>query len=164
LDASVTQVRPARESDAPSVCEVLNKVIAEGDAFLFEAPFAVDEVRAWMQREPACFVEEADAEIVGVYFLHANSPGRGAHVANAIYAVRPDARSQGVGTRLGEHSLETARRLGFRSIQFNAVVATNRGALKLWKKLGFSVVGRIPKAFRNSADTYVDLHILHRFL
>lgn len=160
----MTQVRPARASDAPSVCEVLNEVIAEGDAFLFEKPFSVGRVRAWMQSDPACFVGEADGEIVGVYFLHANHPGRGAHVANAIYAVRSDARSRGVGARLGEHSLETARRLGFEAIQFNAVVATNRGALRLWKKLGFSVVGRVPKAFRKGADVYVDLHILHRFL
>lgn len=46
------------------------------------------------------------------------------------------------------------------------LVANQRdlGALALWRTLGFSIVGTLPRAFRHSALGYVDAHVLHRSL
>jgi hypothetical protein len=65
---------------------------------------------------------------------------------------------------MGEHSIAEARRLGYRAMQYNFVVATNTGALALWQKLGFAVVGRIPQAFRHAQHGLVDALVLHRLL
>jgi RimJ/RimL family protein N-acetyltransferase len=34
-------------------------------------------------------------------------------------------------------------------MQFNFVVSTNTAAVALWQKLGFAIVGTLPKAFRH---------------
>jgi GNAT superfamily N-acetyltransferase len=85
-------------------------------------------------------------------------------VANAAYMVSPDARGKGVGRLLGEHSISEARRLGFRAMQFNAVVSTNEPAVKLWKNIGFRIVATLPGAFRHSQRGFVDLYVMFREL
>jgi hypothetical protein len=45
-----------------------------------------------------------------------------------------------------------AKELGFRILQFNAVVASNAAALHLYKKLGFVQLGAIPAAFSWTTD------------
>jgi ribosomal protein S18 acetylase RimI-like enzyme len=49
-------------------------------------------------------------------------------------------------------------------MQFNFVVSTNTGAVALWKKLGFAIVGTIPRGFRHSKLGYVDVYVMHREL
>ena len=65
---------------------------------------------------------------------------------------------------MAEHCLLEAHRLGFRAMQFNFVVATNRAALRLWKNLGFKIVGKLPGAFRHSRRGFVDVYIMYRRL
>jgi ribosomal protein S18 acetylase RimI-like enzyme len=99
-----------------------------------------------------------------MYKLGPNQVGRGAHVANASYMVSPAAQGVGVGRLLGEHSLAEARRQGYLAMQFNYVVSTNTAAVKLWKKLGFSIVGTLPKAFRHTRLGYVDAYVMYQLL
>ena len=49
-------------------------------------------------------------------------------------------------------------------MQFNAVVSTNVRAIALWQRLGFRIVGTVPKAFRHRELGDVDIHIMHRAL
>jgi ribosomal protein S18 acetylase RimI-like enzyme len=99
-----------------------------------------------------------------MYKLIPNGIGRGSHVANASFMVDPDAQGRGAGRALGEHCLEEARRLGYGAMQFNFVVSTNSAAVALWKKLGFEIVGTLPRAFRHSTLGHVDAYVMHRFL
>jgi GNAT superfamily N-acetyltransferase len=66
-----------------------------------------------------------------------------------------------VGRALGEYAVDWHRRHRFRAIQFNAVVETNTGAVRLWQSLGFGIVGTIPGAFRRPSGEYVGLHVMH---
>jgi ribosomal protein S18 acetylase RimI-like enzyme len=63
-----------------------------------------------------------------------------------------------------EHSQDQARKLGFRAMQFNFVVASNEGAIRLWQRLGFAVVGRLPGAFRHQRLGYVDALVMFKQL
>jgi len=65
---------------------------------------------------------------------------------------------------MGEHCLSEARRLGFRAMQFNFVVSTNEGAVRLWKQIGFEIVGIWPGAFRHPEKGYVDVYVMFRSL
>jgi ribosomal protein S18 acetylase RimI-like enzyme len=65
---------------------------------------------------------------------------------------------------MGEHCLEQARQAGYAAMQFNFVVCTNTAAVALWKKLGFEIVGTLPKAFRHATLGDVDAYVMHRFL
>ncbi len=62
------------------------------------------------------------------------------------------------------HSMEYARRLGYRAMQFNLVVSTNDRAVRLWQSLGFETVGRLPGAFKHPAHGHVDAFVMFRAL
>ena len=63
-----------------------------------------------------------------------------------------------------EHSQNIARQLGYKAMQFNIVVSTNETAVKLWTRLGFDTVGRLPKAFRHPTQGYVDALVMYKWL
>jgi ADP-ribose pyrophosphatase YjhB (NUDIX family) len=78
--------------------------------------------------------------------------------------VHPSASGRGVGYALGQHCLREARRQGYEAMQFNFVVSTNERAVELWKHLGFSIVGTLPRAFQHGSLGLVDAYVMHRFL
>lgn len=110
------------------------------------------------------FVLEEDGKVQGTFYLRPNHFGLGAHIANAGYVVAKYTRGKGIGKILGEKSIEEAKRKGFKAIQFNFVVSTNEAAVRLWKNLGFNVIGTIPKAYYLKQKEYVDALVMHRTL
>ena len=71
--------------------------------------------------------------------------------------LRSDMRGKRIGAVLVKDCMEKARELGYGILQFNAVVATNTAALKLYKSLGFTPLGVIPKGFRMKDGSYEDI-------
>ena len=94
---------------------------------------------------------------MGLYILHPNNVGRCGHICNASYAVRRDCRGQHIGELLVRHSMAKGRALGFRILQFNAVVKSNAPALALYAKIGFTPLGVIPGGFLAKDGTYEDI-------
>jgi len=74
------------------------------------------------------------------------------------------ARGRGLATAMCEHSQEIARELGYKAMQFNFVASSNEGAVRLWQKLGFTIVGRLPKAFHHPSKGYVDALVMYKWL
>ncbi|MBU6367911.1 MAG: GNAT family N-acetyltransferase [Gemmatimonadetes bacterium] len=158
-------IRSAVEADWSSVWSIISQVAATGHSCFLETDISEAAAKEyWMGPRLSAYVAEDAGEIVGTYTLKANHRGLGSHVANAGYMVRPGLDGRGIGFQLAEHSLAEARAAGFQAMQFNAVVSTNYRAIALWQRLGFSVVGTVPKAFRHLEHGLVDLHIMHRFL
>ncbi|HEX5041888.1 MAG TPA: GNAT family N-acetyltransferase [Candidatus Polarisedimenticolaceae bacterium] len=155
------EIRPATAQDDDAIWALFQEVVRAGDVFAFDATTTrAEALKLWKPAHMALL----GGEVVGSYYIKPNQPGRGAHVCNAGYMVAERARGRGVGRAMGEHSIAEARRLGYRAMQYNFVVATNTGALALWQKLGFAVVGRLPQAFRHSEHGLVDALVLHRLL
>ena len=158
-------IRPDVPGDADALWPILHAVIAAGDTYAFAPDMSrADALAAWHPPGGHTFVVERDGRLVGTYLLKANQPGLGNHVANCGYVVAPEARGQGIGEALCRHSLNAARALGFRAMQFNSVVSTNTGAIALWQRCGFSIVGTVPLAFRHARAGLVDIHVMHRLL
>jgi GNAT superfamily N-acetyltransferase len=105
-----------------------------------------------------------DGTVLGSYYLKPNAAGGGARVCNCGYMTAPEARGRGVASALCVHSQEVARDLGYRAMQFNAVVATNVGAVRLWQRHGFAIVGTVPGAFHHPRHGDVDVHVMHKAL
>ncbi|HEY1726876.1 MAG TPA: GNAT family N-acetyltransferase [Candidatus Baltobacteraceae bacterium] len=105
-----------------------------------------------------------EGEVLGTYFLHTNAAGGGSHVANCGYVTSPAAMGRGVARAMCAHSLELARELGYRAVQFNFVVSTNVGAIRLWQSFGFEVAGRLPGAFNHPTAGYVDALVMYKKL
>jgi GNAT superfamily N-acetyltransferase len=164
LNAMLT-IREATEDDWPLVWAMFRVVAATGDVLAYDESTTEEVARKlWFDPPSVCFVAEESGQLVGSYFLRPNQPGRGAHVANGGYMVMPEARGKGTASAMCEHSIATARRLGFKAMQFNFVVATNAAAARVWEKNGFAAVGRLPLAFRHKELGFVDALVMFRSL
>ncbi len=158
-------IRPAAPADDDAIWAILKPVIEAGDSFTADPEGGRAGAFAyWRAPGAANFVAEEGGRILGTYYLKPNQPGGGAHVANAGYCTAPEVRGRGVARAMLAHSLDEARARGFRAMQFNFVVVTNTRAIETWKRAGFSVVGRLPDAFRHPSEGFVDALVMHRRL
>src|SRR5688500_6128819 len=131
-------IREATEADWPAIWEMFQQVMVAGDTYAYDANTTEETARKlWFDPPAHALVAEIDRRVAGTYYVRPNQPGRGAHVANAGYMVAVDARGQGLASALCTHSLDTARQLGFRAMQFNYVISSNTAALRVWEKCGF---------------------------
>ena len=110
------------------------------------------------------YVAEVGHEIAGTYALRPNRAGGGSHVSNASFMVAPSDQRRGIGREMAQHCLDAARRLGFKAMQFNFVISTNEHAVRLWRQLGFEIVGTLPGAFQHPAKGLVDVYVMFRDL
>lgn len=158
-------IRRAQPDDAAAIWRIFQAVVAPGDTYSF-APDTTekDAVAYFLGPGITSFVAEDGGRVIGMYKLIPNRIGRGSHVSNASFMVDPAAQGRGAGRALGEHCLDEARRQGYDAMQFNFVVSTNTAGVALWKKLGFEIVGTLPKAFDHAALGKVDAYVMHRFL
>ena len=137
----------AGPEDHDELYEAFAAVVAAGEGYpQHRGPLAVGEFEDyWLEHKSFVAVARVDGRLAGSYYLKPNFPGRGAHIANAGYFVVAEVRGRGIGTLLVQHSIEEARRLGFDALQFNLVFESNP-ARRLYERLGFRAVGRIPEA------------------
>jgi len=168
MGADDVECRVATDDDWPEIWPIMSAIVGRGDTYTYPPDIAERDARSsWMLEETdraATYVATLDGAVVGTAQLKANLPGLGDHVANAAWMVDPTAAGRGVGRDLAEYVLGEARRLGFRAMQFNAVVETNTRAIALWQSLGFTIVGTVPGAFRHVDAGDVAVHIMHRDL
>jgi len=160
-------IRPARDDDWAGLWPLWHAVIAAGETYPYDPETTSDQGRAMWFAAPPAYTWVAvtpGGRFVGTYQLKPNQLRLGDHVANAGFMVAAEVRGEGVGRRLGEHCLDAARALGYRAMQFNAVVTTNVASLQLWRSLGFIIVGTVPRGFRHAVHGEVDMHVMHRFL
>lgn len=158
-------IRPMTKSDFKLFWPTFFSIIEAQETYAFAPDMTVDQAyHLWCEQPLKTFVYEEQGEILGSYYLKANAAGPGSHVANCGYMVAELARGKGIARKLCEHSQQQAIALGFKAMQFNSVVSTNTAAVKLWKKLGFSVVGTVPNAYRHRQLGYVDTLVMYKRL
>jgi len=160
------KIRPATEMDRDAIWKIFHEVVADGNTYASDPNISrADALAYWFAPGTHTYVaEQAGMEIVGTYILRPNQSGGGSHVANAGFMVSANARGQGTGRAMAEHSLSEACRLGFRAMQFNYVISTNSAAICLWQDLGFEIVGTLPDAFHHPQKGYVDVYVMYRSL
>ncbi len=161
-----TSIREATAADWQAIWSVLEPVLHAGETYSFARDITELEARkAWMELPAKTFVcTKSGGEVVGTYYLKANQPGQGGHVCNCGYVVGPNVRGLGMASAMCLHSQQVARDIGFRSMQFNLVVSTNEGAVRLWQQLGFAIVGTLPEAFMHPTKGYVDAFVMFKHL
>ncbi len=137
--------------------EIWNEVVIDG--ITFPQTECLDEITGdeFFTSQTYTSLAFVGEELSGLYILHPNNIGRCGHICNASYAVKSEARGMGIGKLLVEHCIKQGAIEGFAILQFNAVVASNKTALALYKKLGFTRLGVIPKGFLNKYGVYEDI-------
>ena len=152
-------VNKYEKKDINEMKNIWNEVVRDGNAFPQIEELTEVSAANFFDEQSFCGVAK-DSEsniIVGLYILHPNNVGRCGHISKARFAVSSAVRGYGVGEILVKHCIEQARKLGFKILQFNAVVKSNTAALKLYKKLGFIQLGIIPNGFLLPNGTYEDI-------
>ena len=158
-------VREAQSVDFAAIWPIFQQIVAMGDTYGYERDITEQEARrVWMELPAKTFVAEQDGQILGTYYIKTNQAGPGSHVCNCGYMVATDSRGRGLASIMCEHSQKVAIELGFEAMQFNFVATTNDGAVNFWKKLGFNIVGVLPKAFNHPLHGNVDALVMHKFL
>lgn len=159
-------IREATEDDWDAIYPFFAEIVSEGRTYAYPEGMSSGEARRyWMSGPPSTtVVAVAGPAVLGSATIGPNRPGRGSHVATASFMVDPAHRGRGVGRAMGEFAIEWAGAQGYRGMQFNAVVETNLAAVRLWRSLGFEIVGTVPEAFRHADDGLVGLHVMYRRL
>jgi L-amino acid N-acyltransferase YncA len=156
----------ATDADWPAIYPIFREIVEAGETYAYPAGLTSEQARAlWMEPSPSQTVVARDGEVIlGSAKMGPNRPGRGSHVATASFMVDPAQQGRGVGRALATYTIEWARAAGFHSMQFNAVVETNHGAVKLWQDLGFAIIGTVPDAFDHPTHGLVGLHVMYQRL
>ncbi|MBR4813117.1 MAG: GNAT family N-acetyltransferase [Lachnospiraceae bacterium] len=151
------QVREYTKGDLPEMIRIWNEVVDEGVAFPQEEMLDAAGGEAFFASQSYSGVAVEDGKVYGLYILHPNNIGRCGHICNASYAVSSEARGRHIGEMLVKDCLRTGRELGFRVLQFNAVVESNVHARHLYERLGFVQLGTIPGGFRMKDGHYENI-------
>ena len=157
-------VRAYAPADLPAMTAIWNQVVEDGVAFPQEELLDAETGAAFFKGQSHCGVAEEGGEVVGLYILHPNNVGRCGHICNASYAVRRDQRGRHLGEALVKDCLVQAKKLGYRVLQFNAVVENNIHARHLYERLGFVQLGTIPGGFRMKDGHYENICPYYREL
>ena len=147
-------IRKYVDRDLPEIIRIWNEVVKEGIAFPQEELLNSKSGAEFFAAQSYTAVAEEDGKIYGLYILPPNNVGRCGHICNASYAVSSDARGRHIGEQLVLDCLKKGKELGFRVLQFNAVVESNTHARHLYERLGFTQLGTIPGGFRMKDGHY----------
>ena len=150
-------IRKYTENDLPEIIRIWNEVVDEGIAFPQEELLNRETGSEFFSAQSFTGVAEEDGKVLGLYILHPNNVGRCGHICNASYAVSSDARGKHIGEQLVLDCLKKGNELGFRVLQFNAVVESNIHARHLYERLGFKQLGTIPSGFRMKDGHYENI-------
>ena len=160
------EIRPYKEQDWPYVWRIIEPVFRAGETYPYSPEISEKEAcQAWIEVPAATFVAvDVNEVILGSYYIKPNQPGLGAHVCNCGYITAGEARDRGIASAMCVHSQGEAVDRGFRAMQYNLVVSTNEGAINLWKRHGFEVIGRLPQAFQHTQLGFVDAFVMYKIL
>ncbi len=159
------EIRQAQRLDFDQIWPIFKEVVSAGDTYAYDVDTNKDGAwELWMNQPRNTYVALEGDQILGTYYIKTNQAGPGRHVCNCGYMVSSIARGRGLATAMCEHSQREAKTLGYKAMQFNFVATSNESAIRLWLKLGFEQVGRLPKTFNHPHLGMVDALVMHKFL
>jgi ribosomal protein S18 acetylase RimI-like enzyme len=159
------EIRKAKLEDADGIWDIIKAVIVTGETYVFDPNSSKEKMLAyWFSTDKNTYVALQNELIVGTFVIKDNQMDLGSHIANAGYMTDPEAFGKGIGYTMGQFSIEEAKRLGYKAIQFNFVVKSNERAVRLWQRLGFEIIGEIPDAFNHVKNGLTNAFIMYRKL
>ena len=158
-------IREISKPEFESFWPTFSSVIQAQETYAFDPGMTLEEAFVLWCKTPLktyAFVE--NNVVLGTYYIKPNAMGPSSHICNCGYMVASAARGKGIARKMCEHSQQKAIELGFEAMQFNNVVSTNEVAVRLWKTLGFTIIGTIPKAYKHAQLGLVDSYIMYKWL
>ncbi len=156
-------IRPIQESDNSNIASVIRKALEEyGEnkpGTVYTDP-TTDELFALFQREGSCyFIAEADQKIIGgcgIFPTKGLPDGYGELVK--LY-LDSDYRGYGLGKRLMEKCIATAKAMNYTHLYLESIPALNQ-AVYLYEKMGFTVINhRLGESGHFSCDLWMTMKL-----
>ena len=164
-DGREVTLRAPRWSDLDDMLDFINSLVDESAPILKETKMTREGEIDWLARflsrlekgKIVGIVAEVDGRFVGQVEV---SPGseRSNHLGRLGISLRDGFRDVGIGTEMMLEAETQARALGLEVVTLE-VFATNERAIHVYEKVGFTVVGRIPRGAR-MPEGYVDVLIM----
>ena len=157
------QISEITKSDFESFWPVFKAIITAQETYAFDPDINFESAyNLWCLSPQKAYVIKENGLILGSYYIKPNASGPSSHISNCGYMVSPESRGKGIARKLCLHSQKIALDLGYSAMQFNSVVSSNEVAINLWKKLGYKIIGTIPKAYKHKKLGYVDSFIMYK--
>lgn len=158
-------IKETSKSDFESFWPTFLDIIQAQETYAIDPDLNLEQAfLLWCELPLNSYVYVDNDTVLGTYYLKQNAMGPSSHICNCGYMVSNEARGKGIARQLCEHSQRMALELGFDAMQFNSVVSTNKIAVSLWEKLGFSIVGTLPKAYKHGQLGFVDSYVMYKWL
>lgn len=158
-------IREAKEEEFDLIWPIFFEIASAGETYAYPTDISKEDAKkAWINLPKKTFIVWDKNQVLGTYYIKTNQAGPGSHICNCGYMVSSTARGKGIATKMCEHSQQIALELGYKAMQFNFVASSNTGAVNLWKKLGFNIVGTLQKGFKHPHIGYVDALIMYKWL
>lgn len=142
-------IRPASESDLPSIVAIYNSTIPARRVTADTAPVTVASKEAWFREHNSehrpIWVAEQGGEVIG-WLSFSNFYNRPAYQPTAelsIY-IAEGQRGKGLGKQLLTKAIEEAPKLGITNL-LGFIFAHNEPSLQLFRKFNFATWGFLPK-------------------
>lgn len=167
-DGRKCELRNACADDAKQVCDIFQLTHSQTDflaSYPDEKEFDVEEERQFLKDKEnspneiqICAV--VDNKIVGIAGIDKVGSGEKVkHRTEVGISVDNEFWGLGIGTKLLKLCIETAKKAGYTQMELS-VVADNRAAISLYKKLNFKEYGRNPKGFRSRSNGWQELILM----
>ncbi len=158
-------IREATKEDIEQIWPIFHEIALACETYAYERDTTKEQaLKIWIEDPRRTYVFEEDGQVLGTYYIKTNQSGPGKHVCNCGFMVSAGYRGRGLATAMCLHAQEIAKDLGYKAMQFDFVTSNNEAAIRLWIKLGFATVGRIPKAFLHPTKGYVDALVMYKWL
>mgnify|MGYP003292894391 CR=1 FL=1 len=163
-DGRKAVLRNAVESDAQGLYDYLVKSAGETHFILREPEdcsiYSVEGEKEYIKKFAGnpyqmVLVCEVDGVIAGNCEIAFNGKIKLRHRASLAIALLKDYWGQGIGSKMFEAMIKTAKNYGGVTRLVLDVVEGNERALALYKKFGFEIVSRFPDALRLKDGTYL---------
>ena len=161
-----SSLHKATIADLDAIERNINAVCREG---IYLVPFRFTMPERWRKILTAggeldnalIVVAEVDGRVVGHGRMFTTA-GTSAHVADLGMALIAEFRDKGIGSQMIAYMLDWARQKGLRKATLG-VFATNKRAIHVYEKFGFTVEGVLTQQHRIGGQ-YVDEILMARFL
>jgi C_GCAxxG_C_C family probable redox protein len=106
----MNMIRSFENTDWAATWRIIAPVFRAGESYPFSPDITEEDAyEVWIEIPSVTYVAvDNDNEILGTYYIKPNQPALGAHVCNCGYIVSENARGEGIGSEMCEHSQREA--------------------------------------------------------
>jgi ribosomal protein S18 acetylase RimI-like enzyme len=165
-------IRTPKKTDAKDVWKFYNKVIKETQFLSRITPVSLKDERKWLAnvlkkmkngKSVQLFAEHDGRIIASCSVDHADNSESTSHVGHYGICVVQKYTGYGLGTKLTDHILKMSKKIMKLEMVQLSVYSKNKIAQGLYRKMGFSYCGKIPKGFKRGKN-YMDNIIMYKVL